>query len=347
MFKYLQSGIKKVNADLKPFAETEAHFVDAKFYVEDDIPSEVLPVEIPSMESKQVEKKHVKFITRKDISSPKEGPKYRNDHFSESTSNSVKAKISTSSNSPPFLRYVPLSCCKDGQSPFAECLQSIEDMGRPLAKLTMEDVAILKENHVMPLTSSTNPLPLKPLNGFVRFSQSLTKHGILPSERTKEWSDPKAYRLLAKVVYDFSKQGDLGKLIPKATEEKMHGLSKTQRKMQLEGQEIPILKTRLGYTPEQPAQIWIKKRSNASNSQYITVEVGESLNQRKDHSSSCVLVFDRIETSSSRITVFDRLNTTCLTQKWETLACKSIFDRLGATKRPIDSHSQNSINFEV
>ena len=140
MFKYLQSGIKKVNADLKPFAETEAHFVDAKFYVEDDIPNEVLPVEIPSMESKQVEKKHVKFITRKDISSPKEGPKYRNDHFSESTSNSVKAKISTSSNSPPFLRYVPLSCCKDGQSPFAECLQSIEDMGRPLAKLMMEDV---------------------------------------------------------------------------------------------------------------------------------------------------------------------------------------------------------------
>ena len=117
--------------------------------------------------------------------------------------------------------------------------------------------------------------------------------------------------------------------------------------MQLEGQEIPILKTRLGYTPEQPAQIWIKKRSNASNCQYITVEVGESLNQRKDHSSSRVLVFDRIEASSSRITVFDRLNTTCLTQKWETLACKSIFDRLGATKNPIDSHSQNSINFEV
>ena len=127
MFKYLQSGIKKVNADLKPFAETEAHFVDAKFYVEDDIPSEVLPVEIPSMESKQVEKKHVKFITRKDISSPKEGPKYRNDHFSESTSNSVKAKISTSSNSPPFLRYVPLSCRKKGQSQFVECPQSIAD----------------------------------------------------------------------------------------------------------------------------------------------------------------------------------------------------------------------------
>ena len=61
-FKYLQSGIKKVNADLKPFAETEAHFAGAKFYVEDDIPSEVLLVEISSMESKQVEKKHVKLV---------------------------------------------------------------------------------------------------------------------------------------------------------------------------------------------------------------------------------------------------------------------------------------------
>ncbi|KAL4649813.1 hypothetical protein ACB092_01G041900 [Castanea dentata] len=77
-FKYLQSGIKKVDADLKPFSETEAHFADTKFYVEDDTPNEVLPVEIPSMKSKQGEKKHVKFITRNDIPSPKEDPGYGN-----------------------------------------------------------------------------------------------------------------------------------------------------------------------------------------------------------------------------------------------------------------------------
>ena len=45
--------------------------------------------------------------------------------------------------------------------------------------------------------------------------------------------------------------------------------------------------------------------------------------------------------------MFDRLNTTCLTQNRDTFACKSVFDRLGATKRLVDSHSQNSINFEV
>uniref|UniRef100_A0A7N2N597 RNA-directed DNA polymerase n=1 Tax=Quercus lobata TaxID=97700 RepID=A0A7N2N597_QUELO len=320
-FKFFQNGIKKVDADLKPFAETEAHFADAKFYAKEDISSEVLPVEIPSMKSKQDEKEHVKFIAKKDISSPKKGPE-------------------------PFLRYIPLSHRKNGQSPFAECLQPTKDMGRP-AKLTMEDVAILKEDHVMPLTSSTNPLPSKPLNGFVRSLQTPIEHGILPSGRTKEWFDPKAYRLLAKAGYDFSKREDLGKLIPEATGEKMHGLSKTQRKMRLEGHEIHIPKTGLGYTPEQPAQIWIKKRSDPSSSQYITVEVGESSNQRKDHSSPHVSVFDRIEASSSRITVFDRLNTTCLTPNRDTLACKSVFDRLGATKRPIDSHSQSSINFDV
>ena len=54
---------------------------------------------------------------------------------------------------------------------------------------------------------------------------------------------------ISKAGYDFSKQGDLGKLIPEVTGEKMHGLSKTQSKMRLEGNEIPIPKTELGYTP--------------------------------------------------------------------------------------------------
>ena len=69
--------------------------------------------------------------------------------------------------------------------------------------------------------------------------------------------------------------------------------------------------------------------------------------QKEDHSSSRVSVFDHIEASSSRITMFNRLNTTYLTQNWDTLACKSVFDRFGATKRPVNSHSQNLINFEV
>ena len=235
MFKYLQSGIKKVNDDLKTFTKTEAHFANAKFFVENDIPNEVLPVKIPSMESKQGEKKHVRFITGKDIPSLKEDLECGNDHSNESSSNSVREKISMPSNNPPFVFYVPLSHHKKGQSPFAECLQSTVNMGRPPTKLTMEDVAILKENHVMPLTSSINPLSSKPLNGFVRSLQSLTKHGILPSERMKEWFDLKAYRLLARAGYDFSKQGDIRKLILEVTREKVHGLPKHKGKCSLKG----------------------------------------------------------------------------------------------------------------
>ena len=95
---------------MKPFVETEAHFTDAKFYVEDDIPNE----EIPSMESKQGEKECVRLVNGKDIPSPKKGPECGNDHSSESTSNLVRAKISMPSNNPPFLRYVPLSHRKKG-----------------------------------------------------------------------------------------------------------------------------------------------------------------------------------------------------------------------------------------
>lgn len=78
---------------MKPFTETEAHFANAKFYVEDGIPNEVLLVEIPFAESKQGEKKHVRFIIGKDIPSPKEGPRCGNYHSSESTSNSTRVVI--------------------------------------------------------------------------------------------------------------------------------------------------------------------------------------------------------------------------------------------------------------
>ena len=90
-----------------------------------------------------------------------------------------------------------------------------------------------------------------------------------------------------------------------------------------------------------------QERSNASSSQYITMEVDKSSNQRKDHSSSRVLVFDRIEASSSQITVFDRLNIASLTQNQDTFVYRSVFDQLEAMKRSVDSWSQNSINFEV
>ena len=62
--------------------------------------NDVLPVEILSIESKQGEKEHVRLVTRKGILAPKKGPECGNDHSNESTSNSMRAKISTPSITP-------------------------------------------------------------------------------------------------------------------------------------------------------------------------------------------------------------------------------------------------------
>ena len=47
-FKFYRGGVKKVEADTKPFTEVEFYFVNTKFYIENDVMEEVLPVIIPS-----------------------------------------------------------------------------------------------------------------------------------------------------------------------------------------------------------------------------------------------------------------------------------------------------------
>ena len=42
-FKFYRGGVKKVEADTKPFTEVESYFVDAKFYIKkNDVMQEVL-----------------------------------------------------------------------------------------------------------------------------------------------------------------------------------------------------------------------------------------------------------------------------------------------------------------
>ena len=48
-FKFYREGVKKVEADTKPFAEVESYFVDAKFYIENEAIEEVLLATIPSI----------------------------------------------------------------------------------------------------------------------------------------------------------------------------------------------------------------------------------------------------------------------------------------------------------
>ncbi|KAL6344176.1 hypothetical protein AAG906_031890 [Vitis piasezkii] len=44
----VMGGVKKVEADTKPFTKVESYFADAKFYIENEAMEEVLPTTIPS-----------------------------------------------------------------------------------------------------------------------------------------------------------------------------------------------------------------------------------------------------------------------------------------------------------
>ncbi|KAL2906871.1 Exodeoxyribonuclease I, partial [Bienertia sinuspersici] len=46
--KYYRNGVQKVIADVKPFGKAESYFADAKFYVDEKEPLEVMPIEVPS-----------------------------------------------------------------------------------------------------------------------------------------------------------------------------------------------------------------------------------------------------------------------------------------------------------
>ncbi|KAK9669832.1 hypothetical protein RND81_13G157500 [Saponaria officinalis] len=50
--KFYRNGEKKVNGDVKPFTEAETYFADAKFYHENEAPSEMWPTSIASTGTK-------------------------------------------------------------------------------------------------------------------------------------------------------------------------------------------------------------------------------------------------------------------------------------------------------
>ena len=92
--------------------------------------------------------------------------------------------------------------------------------------------------------ASTKP----PLKGFVKSALDSIKEGSLPNKRTKESFDPKVYRLLAKLGYDFNNPSQLRQLYSDCVEEKSQRLNQTQSKLRQQGYAIETPKTGLGYS---------------------------------------------------------------------------------------------------
>src|ERR1051325_11460827 len=143
---------------------------------------------------------------------------------------------------PPILRYVPLSQRKKGESPF---------MPSP-KNLMAEDVEVLKENFVMPLT--------KMAKAEQRHEKEKQKPVLL--DKRTEGFDPKAYKLLAKAGYDFTLHTEFKGL--KIFDQRPE-LSPTQKKLLKEGYAIPNSRVGLGLKADEPILITGKRKKKVAD----------------------------------------------------------------------------------
>ncbi|KAA0051955.1 uncharacterized protein E5676_scaffold409G002330 [Cucumis melo var. makuwa] len=187
-------------------------------------------------------------------------------------------------SNPPILRYVPLSRSKKGESPFVESPQGLK----------VGDIEVLKESFTTPLTKITKQ----------KIKIDLTE-ASLPQRRTKDEFDPKAYKLMAKVGYDFTTHIEFKSL--KIYEQPK--LSSTQKKLLQEGHVMPMLRKELRYKSPEPIRITRKGKEKVVDSNHITVEEVDSMD-KKEADSQRTSAFDRISPHVARAPVFERLSMT-------------------------------------
>ena len=116
-----------------------------------------------------------------------------------------------------------------------------------------KDIAILKSDFTLPLPKLDQVASIKPsLKVFTRAMHNLVEEDSLLVRRIEEGFDPKAYKLLEKLGYDFKNPPQLGQLYSDYVEEKSHGLNSTQSKLKQQGYAIEIPRIGLGYLSEEP-----------------------------------------------------------------------------------------------
>ncbi|TYK06432.1 uncharacterized protein E5676_scaffold163G001350 [Cucumis melo var. makuwa] len=324
-FKFYKQGIRKVDADSRPFTKAESHFADAKFYTKSEDVSEIISTEV--LVTKGTFKNEKEMITSKKSN---KGDALNSQQNGESTTETkLRApeaeKIATLQkkvSNPPVLRYIPLSRRKKGESPFAECSKN----------LTVKNTEILKENFTAPLT--------KIEKGEAKKIKKKNLEAYLLERRTVEGFDPKAYKLMAKTGYDFTNRTELKSV--KIFDERPE-LSPTQKKLQKQGYSIPNSRVEIGYQSFEPVRITGKGKAKVANTCHITVEESKDSEEGKKDRSQRSSVFDRIAFFAIRPSVFQRVSTSIAKDCNQVSTCSSTrlsaFQRLNTNAKKVQSIS--------
>ncbi|TYK21900.1 uncharacterized protein E5676_scaffold494G00380 [Cucumis melo var. makuwa] len=185
--------------------------------------------------------------------------------------------------------------------------------------LKVGDIEVLKESFTTPLTKITKQ----------EIKIDLTE-ASLPQRRTKDGFDPKSYKLMAKVGYDFTTHTEFKSL-------KIHEqpkLSSTQKKLLREEHAIPMSRKRLGYKSLEPIRITRKRKEKVVDNNHITVEKVDSIEENEGDSQR-TSAFDRISPHVAHAPVFERLSMTKTERKdhqsTSNLDRRSTFQRLTMT----------------
>ncbi|KAG8382890.1 hypothetical protein BUALT_Bualt05G0126300 [Buddleja alternifolia] len=188
------------------------------------------------------------------------------------------------------------------------CMQPCDNSKTQSKMKRSNDCQVMEKCLIMPITK-IDPLP-RTKSSPIRVS----------CKKLQGTFNPKAYKLLEKSGYGFSNPSGLGKLEPKLTGEKIHGLTKAQYKLRKQGYHVDQPKTGLGFMPTEPVKIHVTKKEKCVTVQHISAG---SDDKGKQPSDNRVSVFNRLGTLTTRSSIFKRLGVSSCPQS-------SIFNRLGA-----------------
>ncbi|XP_074308174.1 uncharacterized protein LOC141643048 [Silene latifolia] len=268
-------GEKKINGDVKPFSTVESYFADARFYEEQDAPSEMLPSSIISTGTRISKKIDDSKVPRAKESMTVEHHESVFKKTSQTNVNSAEKKDSLiTQKTTPILKYVPKSRRKEGETPFAECAPRNE-ASTSTRTIDDDDLQTLRNNVIVPVARNIHSTTSKqPLPGFTTASMKRDQTGA--KESTKGRFDPNAYKLIGK--------------------------------LHQQGNTLEVGKVGIGFSPPEPIRISARRKAKQASSQYIAADLAESEGENTEMLPQRS-VFDRLgrPTSTPRSSVFNRL----------------------------------------